>query len=141
MEEPKGKKGGRPPKATGEKKNFKIELKLNHEDYDKLEKQFQNSSYRNKSDMYHDMLFNRSLSQKDSDTLVVLKEIQDLTREIRSIGADYNRVAAQVEGLPEAATFASELQQLTGLTQLLREKEKEMFAIIIKLREKWLRGS
>jgi hypothetical protein len=139
MEEPKANKGGRPPKASREKKSFKIELKLNQEDYDKLEKQYQNSSYRNKSDMYYDMLFNRSLSQKDSDTLLVLKEVQDLTREIRGIGADYRRVAARVGEVADAGPLASALQKLTGLTQLLQEKEKEMFAIIIKLREKWLR--
>jgi hypothetical protein len=139
MEEQKGNKGGRPPKASRDKKSFKMELKLNQEDHGKLEKQYQNSSYRNKSDMYYDMLFNRTLRQKDSDTLSVLKEIQDLTREIKGIGTSYSRVAAQLEGFTLTAPLAQELQKLTGLTQLLREKEKEMFAIIIKLREKWLR--
>lgn len=140
MEEPKRKKGGRPPKEALEKKNFKIELKLNQEEYDKLDKQFLNSGYRNKSEMYHDMLFNKSLRQKDSGTLMVLKEIQDLVREIRSIGADYSRVTAQMQGVADAATLVTELQKLTALTQVLREKEKEMFSIIIQLREKWLRG-
>ncbi len=55
MEELKGKKGGRPPKDSREKKSFKVELKLNPEDYHKLEKQYQNSGYRSKSDMYYDM--------------------------------------------------------------------------------------
>lgn len=138
MEAPKTKKGGRPPKTPREKKSFKIELKLNQEDYDKLEKQYRNSGYRNKSDMYYDMLFHRSLRQKDSDTLQVLKEIQDLVREIKGIGATYSRVVSLVEPCTQDTSLAQELQKLTSLTQQLREKEQEMFAIILKLRDKWL---
>jgi hypothetical protein len=141
MEALKGKKGGRPPKESREKKSFKIELKLNPDDYHQLEKQYQNSGYRSKSDMYYDMLFHKSLKQKDSDTLVVLKEIQDLAREIKGIGAAYRRVVDQVEALREAAPVAVELSRLVVLTQQVQEKEKEMFGIIIRLRDKWLRES
>jgi hypothetical protein len=139
MEAPKSNKGGRPPKESREKKTFKVELKLNQEDFNHLEKLYQNAGYRNKSDMYYDMLFHKVLKQKDSDTLLVLKEIQDLTREIKGIGAEYSQVVKQVEGLPEARSVTSKLQELIDLTAQVQEKEKEMFEVVLKLREKWLR--
>jgi hypothetical protein len=141
MEVTNSNKGGRPPKEARDKKSFKIELKLTQEDFDKLEKQYQNSAYRNKSDMYYDMVFNKTLKQKDSDTLSMLKEIQDLIREIKTIGGHYHQVVRVVEALPGAGVLSPELQKLMALTAQLQEKEKEMFGIIISLREKWLRES
>jgi MobC-like protein len=141
MEEPKRNKGGRPLKESREKKNFKIELKLNQEDFDRLERQYQNSGYRNKSDMYYDMLFHKTLRQKDADTLAVLQEIQELTRQVKGIGAAYSQVVSRLDGLATAGVVAGELQKLSALSGQLQEKEKEMFHIIIRLREKWLRAS
>jgi hypothetical protein len=140
MEESNSKRGGRPPKESRDKKSFKIELKLTPADFDKLDKLYQNSGYRNKSDMYYDMVFNKSLKQKDSDTLFTLKEIQDLVREIKTIGGQYQQVVRTVDALTAAAPLPFELQKLVTLTEQLQEKEREMFGIIIKLREKWLRA-
>jgi hypothetical protein len=139
MEETNRKRGGRPLKESRDKKSFKIELKLTPADFDKLDKQYQNSGYRNKSDMYYDMVFNKNLKQKDSDTLSTLKEIQDLTREIKAIGAHYHQVVRIAEALTAASALPPELHKLVVLTEQLQEKEKEMFQLIIKLREKWLR--
>ena len=141
MEEINSKRGGRPPKESRDRKSFKIELKLNPEDFDKLERQYQNSAYRNKSDMYYDMLFHKTLKQKDSDTLLLLKEIQDLIREIKTIGGHYRQVVQVAEALTGTSALPPELHKLMALTAQLQEKEKEMFGIIIRLREKWLRES
>ena len=141
MEETNSKRGGRPPKESRDKKSFKIELKLNPEDFDKLEKQYRNSAYRNKSDMYYDMLFHKTLKQKDSDTLLLLKEIQDLIREVKTIGGHYHQVVRVAEALTGAGALSPELQKLMALTAQLQDKEQEMFGIFIRLREKWLRES
>lgn len=138
MEEAKSKKGGRPPKAALDRKSLKIELKLTPADFAKLEQQYQNADYRNRSDMYYDMLFHQSLKQRDSGTLFILKEIQDLTREIKAIGAQYSQLVRTVAALPTTGALPPVLQELIALTSQLQEKEREMFGIIIRLREKWL---
>jgi hypothetical protein len=138
MEEAKSKKGGRPPKEARDKKSLKIELKLTPADFAKLEQQYQNADYRNRSDMYYDMLFHQSLKQRDSGTLFILKEIQDLTREIKAIGAQYSQLVRTAGALPTTGALPPVLQELVDLTGKLQEKEREMFGIIIRLREKWL---
>jgi hypothetical protein len=139
MEETKAKKGGRPPKADQEKKTCRIEMKLTQADFDQLEKQYQNSGYRNRSEMYHDMVFHKTLRQKESGTLEMLKELQDYAREIKAIGAGYQQAVQAVQVLPDAGKVAAQLQELIDLTTGLQEKEREVFQIILKLREKWLR--
>lgn len=137
-EEQKAKKGGRPPKEAGERKSFKVELKLSQADYAHLDKLFQNSGYRKRSDMYHDMLFHATLKQKDPDTLVLLKAVHDLVRELKAIGADYREVTARLTEAFDRSALPPDCRQLSDLTRQLQEKENDMFAIILKLREKWL---
>jgi hypothetical protein len=139
MEETKTKKGGRPPKAEGEKKTCRIDMKLDKASFDQLERQYQASSYRNKSDMYYDMLFNKTLRQKDSGMLEMLKGFQDYAREVKAIGADYHEAVNVIRALPDAEKIAPELQKLVDLTTGLQDKEREIFQVILKLREKWLR--
>ena len=91
--------------------------------------------------MYYDMLFHKTLKQKDSDTLLLLKEIQDLIREIKTIGRHYQQVVQVAEALTGAGALPPELQKLMALTAQLQDKEQEMFGIFIRLREKWLRES
>lgn len=124
-----------------ERKSFKVELKLSQADYDHLDQLFRNSGYRKKSDMYHDMLFHRTLRQKDPDTLQLLKAVQDLVREIKAIGADYHDLTARLLASFATESLPQECRQLTDLTRQLQEKENDMFALILKLREKWLRES
>ena len=130
-------KGGRPPKDAREKKGCKIEMKLTQADYDRLEKLYGQSGYRNKSDMFYDLVFHQTIRQKDSATLLALKEIQEVTREIKSIGALYHEA---VQHLQAGGPTPTALRPLVQLTEKLRDQEQELFRIIIQLREKWLRA-
>ena len=139
--EQKAKKGGRPPKEAQERKSFKIELKLSQADYAHLDTLFQHSGYRKRSDMYHDMLFHTTLKQRDPDTLVLLKAVHDLVRELKAIGADYQEVTARVSQAFDPDSLPPACRQLSDLSRQLQEKQNDMFAIILKLRDIWLRES
>ena len=88
--------------------------------------------------MLHDMVFHSRLAQRDSMSLTLATEVQNLIREIKAIGTNYNQVVKKIYALTDAHPLPFELEKLVDLTKDLQDKEKEFFQIIVRLRERWL---
>ena len=138
QQEVKRNRGGRHPKPAAEVASKKVNFWVTESEFARLEKQFGNSTYRSKSEMLHDMVFHSRLAQRDSMSLTLATEVQNLIREIKAIGTDYNQVVKKINSLADALPLPLELGKLLDLTKDLQDKEKEFFQIIIKLRERWL---
>jgi hypothetical protein len=138
QEEVKKNRGGRHPKPAAEIASKKVNFWVTEGEFTKLEKQFHNSTYRSKSEMLHDMVFHNRLAQRDSMSLTLATEVQNLIREIKAIGTNYHQAVKKINSLTDDRTLPFELEKLVDLTEELQAKEKEFFQIVIKLRERWL---
>ena len=133
-------RGGRKPKADHELAKHDVHFRVTDAELNLLEKQFKNSPYKNKSDMYHDMVFSKQLKIKDSTGLVLATEMQNLVREIKVIGTNYNQVVKKINSLTEVKPAIHEVVKLIDLTAKLEKAQSEFYVIILQLREKWLQG-
>ena len=138
QQEVKKKRGGRHPKPAAEVASKKVNFWVTESEFAKLEKQFGNSTYRSKSEMLHDMVFHSRLAQHDSMSLALATKVQNLIREIKAIGTNYNQAVKKIYALTDAHPLPFELEKLVDLTKDLQDKEREFFRIIVKLRERWL---
>ena len=140
MEQPEVKRnrGGRHPKPAAQVASKKVNFWVTEAEFNQLEKQFQNATYRSKSEMLHDMVFHKRLAQKDPMSLELSTQVQNLIREIKAIGVNYNQAVKKINSLTDARPLPFELEKLLDLTREMQEKEKEFFQVVIKLRERWL---
>ncbi|GEO05510.1 hypothetical protein AAE02nite_31740 [Adhaeribacter aerolatus] len=133
-------RGGRKPKPDHERAKNDIHFRVTDAELKYFEELFLKSSYNSKSDMFHDMAFNKTLRIKDSTGVILATEMQNLIREIKDIGTNYNQVVKKVNSLTQAKPVPPELTKLIWLTEKLEEKQNEFYKIILQLREKWLQG-
>lgn len=137
IEKKKG-RGGRRPKPDHERAKHDIHFRVTDTEQKYFDDLFLKSSYNSKSEMFHDMAFNKTLRIKDSTGVILATEMQNLIREIKDIGINYNQVVKKVNSLTQAKPVPPELTKLIGLTEKLEEQQNEFYKIILQLREKWL---
>jgi hypothetical protein len=139
VEKKKG-RGGRTPKSAQERASCEIHFRVTEADFQLMDTRFKNSNYKNKSDMYYDIMFQQKLAIKDSLSITLLTEVQNLIREIKAIGTNYNQVVKKINALTDTRPVPAEVKKLIALTENLASAQDYFFQIVLKLREKWLQG-
>lgn len=131
-------RGGRKPKPDHELAKHDIHFRVTDTELEYFNNQFQNSVYNSKSEMFHDMAFNKQLKIKDSTGLILATEMQNLIREIKIIGMNYNQVVKKINSLADGKLVPNELIKLIELTGKLEKQQSEFYKIVLQLRDKWL---
>ncbi|KAA5541989.1 plasmid mobilization protein [Adhaeribacter rhizoryzae] len=133
-------RGGRKPKSAKERASCEIHFRVTEEDFQLMDTRFKNSNYKSKTDMYYDIMFQQKLAIRDSLSITLVTEIQNLIREIKAIGTNYNQVVKKINSLTDTRPVPSEVKKLIALTENLEHTQEHFFQIVLKLREKWLQG-
>jgi DNA-binding FadR family transcriptional regulator len=130
-------RNGRPPKKKADRKDTNLVLRLTESDQERITAAFDNSTYANRSQMVYDMLFHRQLYQKDANTVEIYNLMQDMVKEIKAIGVNYNQLVKKVHTLTSSQLIASELSKAISMQVEIKATEQKIFSEITKLSDKW----